>query len=721
MLRSGLVLCWTIWCSLSVQAQWVPVGPFGGVINSGLTQGNTLLVGTQSGIFRSTDGGLTFSAQSKGIPSGTIVDLYAEGGFIFACIFEKGIYRSADNGVTWTLVLPGRYLRQDSFGQSKIQKVGNHLMVRNYDDFNDSLFFTSDAGATWTRRAINSSLFNNVNTFGSSLFSYNSANRWGPQAGLYRSDDLGQNWVFSGAGLPAEQFVGQMLAYGDTLYALASHIFRSLDGGANWTQVTTATLPTVGGSFDFAPEWVIKVGRTIFAQNGGNFNVKTVTWTPGQSSWQDSFTGLPTQGNSLSFFTAGNKVFLSRLEGLYATNGPGQSWAVNFPEGVHAIPINDLSTDGSMALATGNTTVRQSFDQQGAWFPTNPANISDQVRLFGVQKIGSNYLLGVENVFGVLDVYHATSATGPWTPKEILDMPPNAKFLAKGDSLIIYGSLGGTPACFINDDQGDLITAFSTGLFGFSFDDYVPAITAHKGDLYALITGIFNPFSKLRKYDLPGGTFWSQVTERINGNFFGATALASLNDNLYLGMVEGGVKVSADDGVTWTDLSTGLDNAVANQLYAFDGFLAAATNKGVFLLEPGQTTWTNLSQNLPVSDIVKLQASDGYLWALAEYGGVWRLWRANGNVSVDPGQEKAVISLYPNPTSGTVSLESPFERGAMLEIVDVRGARLMVQSISGAGTHQVEIAHLPDGLYHLRLTGPDGKTATKTFMKHSQP
>ncbi|MDX1906991.1 MAG: T9SS type A sorting domain-containing protein [Bacteroidia bacterium] len=715
-MRSIFFLCLSLSLQVAV-AQWNPVGPFGGLVRSAVTVNGNLLVGTNSGIYRSTDGGQTFSAWSQGLPAGNIIDLMQDGTKLYACIFERGVYRSDDDGVTWTRILTGRYLRQDGFGQSRIQKVGSYIMVRNYDDFNDSLFFTSDGGATWIRRAVKGSLFNNIYAFGDALFGYGNANIFGPQAGLYRSDDLGQTWVFSGTGMPAGQYVGQIINFGDTLYVLDKHIFRSVNDGASWTQVTTDTLLTVGGAYAYAPEWFIKVGRTIYSQNGGNFNVKVATWTPSQARWQDAYTGLPTQGNTLGFFAIGSKVFLARYEEIvYQTTGPGQPWTAASQDGINAIVHYDIFSNGPQLLATTGRTVRSGGDAAGAWSPVNPGNISDEQRLFSITRLGSNYLMGVENIFGVLDVYQATSPAGPWTDKDIYDIVPNATFLPKGDSMVIYGSLGGTPTCFIANTQGVKISDFSTGLFGFSFDDGLPSMITHKGDLYCVITGYTNNFSKIRKYNLPSGTFWEQVAEKIDNQFFGATAIGSWEQSLYLGMIGGGVKTSPDDGLTWTDVNAGLNGAVVRQFLAVDSFLLAATNRGLFRLKSGETTWADLSADLPVTELAKVVVSPRYVWVLPVEGGVWRTLR-EGTVGTDPRLDGPAITLYPNPAVETLALRTDVREVSDWEIVDVQGRRYLSGQVVPEGELFISVRDLPAGTYYCRVDTETGYTIV-SFVKY---
>jgi hypothetical protein len=92
---SGLrdLVCTCIVCfsanMLSAQ-QWQPMGPEGGQITCGVSLGNTLLVGTGSGIYESVDGGATFKPKSLGMPSGNIIELFADGSCLLLVSRTKG-------------------------------------------------------------------------------------------------------------------------------------------------------------------------------------------------------------------------------------------------------------------------------------------------------------------------------------------------------------------------------------------------------------------------------------------------------------------------------------------------------------------------------------------------------------------------------------------------------------------------------------------------------
>ena len=69
-----------------------------------------------------------------------------------------------------------------------------------------------------------------------------------------------------------------------------------------------------------------------------------------------------------------------------------------------------------------------------------------------------------------------------------------------------------------------------------------------------------------------------------------------------------------------------------------------------------------------------------------------------GNVGVaEP--ERSTLKLWPNPTSGRFTIE--VETATSIEVVDAQGRRV-TQYTLGAGTHQLDLRNLPEGLYFIK-------------------
>ena len=92
-------------------AQWQQInGPYGGNIQSFAVKGTTILAGSYSnGVFRSEDNGDSWTL----VNFGSIISTYSYQSFavsgttIFAGTWGSGVFRSADNGDSWTEVNSG--------------------------------------------------------------------------------------------------------------------------------------------------------------------------------------------------------------------------------------------------------------------------------------------------------------------------------------------------------------------------------------------------------------------------------------------------------------------------------------------------------------------------------------------------------------------------------------------------------------------------------------
>ncbi len=126
--------------------------------------GEHLFVGTGGeGIFRTDDGGESYQRVNRGLSEKSVVGLtvsphYATDGCVFTTTWHKGVFRSADRGLTWKL---GRK-NLTKHVQADTRKVPHFYTIRlprNFDGQQpvflgayDGLFESADGGASWTQR-----------------------------------------------------------------------------------------------------------------------------------------------------------------------------------------------------------------------------------------------------------------------------------------------------------------------------------------------------------------------------------------------------------------------------------------------------------------------------------------------------------------------------------------------------------------------------------------
>ncbi|HTD39144.1 MAG TPA: sialidase family protein [Mucilaginibacter sp.] len=156
-------------------------------------------------------------------------------GRLLSCFSGKNSLRySDDNGVSWNPV--------KSFGAGHsiltvVTSPQDEIFVGTKDD---GVFYSKDLGNTWTD--ITPFKFNKSETIADMGFSDGSLMFTGSSSDFFTSPDKGKSWTSSVAGLPANftYMFPYRLNNGD-LYVLSMGLvlFKSTDGGANWTEQNT--------------------------------------------------------------------------------------------------------------------------------------------------------------------------------------------------------------------------------------------------------------------------------------------------------------------------------------------------------------------------------------------------------------------------------------------------------------------------------------------------
>jgi hypothetical protein len=148
------------------------------------------------------------------------------GSYLVAGMYGAGMFRSSDNGASWTKVTAG--LAGRSFFALVVQ--GEDIVAGSTDGA--GVFRSRDSGATWA--AVGSGL-PDVNIFALAISGGDIVA--GTQLhGLYRLDNGAASWAKVAAG-PATATVYALVIDGANLLAGGDHgVLRSSDNGATWTQ-----------------------------------------------------------------------------------------------------------------------------------------------------------------------------------------------------------------------------------------------------------------------------------------------------------------------------------------------------------------------------------------------------------------------------------------------------------------------------------------------------
>jgi hypothetical protein len=358
--RSGPVTPATV-----ASSAWQFQGPAGGdVVATAVNPTNPNVVmaaldsadftSSNGGLYRSTDGGATWT--EVWFFRGTEVQAiaYAAGGTLYASTFF-GFYKSPDDGATWTQ-LSAPFLRSQRVNTVAPHPTDANTLLVGLNSTSSggrarTVWKTTDGGATWTD-------LSPVGTTGKDVRAI-AINPADPQqvavgygltiagTGLYVSTDGGATWAnrsagLSGGGISTVAFAGGALLVGG---GNGSGLYRSPNLGQSWTSLTN-TWPTLSArsvAVDPSDPQVIIVGtdadgvyRSI---NGG-------------SSWTFAIGGTQNKTvNDVRF--VGSKVLAGvGMYGVLASTNGGATFT--------------LSNAGMNQFETSSVTVN----------PTNPAELA---------------------------------------------------------------------------------------------------------------------------------------------------------------------------------------------------------------------------------------------------------------------------------------------------------------------------------------------------------
>ena len=227
------VFLWVISTNL-LNAQWTSVYTSSNGLSTIAGKENDLYLGTGTGIYKSTDNGITWSApgESGNFVARTIVITSAN---IFAGCYGAGIYSSTDDGKSWNSCSNGL----GGTIVTAIVVVDTNIYANNYLDggphglFTCGLYKSTNNGNAWYSpneymHYMSINAFANKDT---NLFA-------GGDNGVYLSTDKGVSWTILYHGLTFKD-VNTMTVSDSCLFVgtWSGGVFRSTNNGANWTAV----------------------------------------------------------------------------------------------------------------------------------------------------------------------------------------------------------------------------------------------------------------------------------------------------------------------------------------------------------------------------------------------------------------------------------------------------------------------------------------------------
>jgi photosystem II stability/assembly factor-like uncharacterized protein len=445
-------------------------GPFISSIIGDPNDEDTVYLMTDQGLFRTKDGGATWTLLSQNLDvsgSSVLAIDSARSAGLYLSRTGSGVYRSTDGGASWTLLQTG--LPQSSIGSLAIDP--QHA-ARLFASTPDGVFRSDDGGSTWTTSS--------AGIRGASIQSVaidptrSSVAYAGTDHGLFRTRNGGRSWDVSGLAGHAVYGIAVNPSEPSNLFAATdSFVFKSVDAGATWlaANVGFSSSPFVGGDsvvsiamdpktpttlYGSTPDGLYKSGdngeswlkttlnNEIFALTidpmspsviyagteadysyggaRGTFDLLMKS-TDGGGSWSKSQKGLP-EGSAIIYAIAIDPSNTSVLyagtdAGLYKSLDAGTNWVLTGSElaqtSVSSLAIDSVKT--STLYAGTSQGAFRSTDGGVTWQPFNQGLSAKPVRSLAADSAGrllyagtwSGGVFGFEFPSGPLDLTVATN------------------------------------------------------------------------------------------------------------------------------------------------------------------------------------------------------------------------------------------------------------------------------------------------------------------------
>jgi photosystem II stability/assembly factor-like uncharacterized protein len=534
--------------ALASNGVWRSIGPFDGSVNSiaiDAKNSDTVYVGNVAGIFKTTDGGASWSSINPGVYPQVLVVDRQNSQTIFAGTIS-GILKSVDGGANWHSANLGLGTTPGSQGRPGPYAGVSALTID--PETADILYAATNVG-------------------------------------LFKSRDGGASWVDANAGLPTVPVgpgtVRNLPVYlvaiaprnPTTIYAGGSDVFymdgrlaccktalfKSTDGGTTWNTLSLPVPPTSTSSPAAIPPISSLVidgddPNTLYVTRGG-CNCSLTKSTDGGVTWQNSGPTFPNSSTviPMSRITADASVpnifYGQTSAGFVKSTDHGVHWTnADLPSNLSAYRI--AANAGTVYV--GASTYSSNVFSSGLFKSTDAAekweNVSTGLSTAFVTTLAIDPQNPSTIYAGGNGIVKSTDAGSTWTEERgnfyALTMamdPRNSRTLYVGTW---DGDLGGPASVFTSTDAGSTWNAAATVFPGSVLQISSVAVDPYDSSfiLAAAFPGLFK--------STDGGANWD-AANNFAGNYIRSIIFDPLTSGTVYVSAEGGVWKSTDAGVNW--------------------------------------------------------------------------------------------------------------------------------------------------------------------------
>jgi photosystem II stability/assembly factor-like uncharacterized protein len=597
-----LIVC-SFLSSLLYGQDWEKIGWSGGNTNSLIRLGSSLLCATEyDGVYRSTDEGESWTVLNTGLPisisSRTSVYLVHSDNYAYFLTGDsaltRALYRLHTNGSSWQkLVIPA----EDDEKPFRLVPTGGDTILAmmdgdlSFDGHTMSVYLSPDGGTTWQNVSASLPTFlYNANAaaskYGVGLFteSFDTATFDFVPSGVFYSSDRGLTWSTAGSGLPDSSSITDMGSSDDVLLA-----------GVEVTTNQTARFDGIYRSLD------------------------------GGKTWQKSMDGVDSAANSyvFTFFKLDSVLFACMEVNTYKSTNHGADWIEVLTDYNDIALFEAVSTTNGILVCTGGglgiaddeltTSTLLTKSMNGIIADASWIHYAIDESLFGM------------SIYGVLGNYMMRSEDngGDWIYRNISPMAISQCEWVYANEKYYMGAANistSEPMLFVSVDPNTDLTAFPT----LAVDGYIRSLDV-SGDTIVTGTSALDASRGYIHLSTDDGVNWKNITPSTLSSNSEIELVKIFDGKFYVTNANGKLYASSTAGKTWYSTFTGLASSfTVKSIFAHKGALYIAGNidlgfdgdePALFMTTNSGLSWTQIQSNLsPSQYISQVKSVDNVLY-----------------------------------------------------------------------------------------------------------
>jgi photosystem II stability/assembly factor-like uncharacterized protein len=672
---------------------------------SGMTGG--LSGDTKSiGILKSTDGGNTWNTTGMNwsVTSAKLIRRLVMNPIYpteLLAATSDGIYRTLDGGTTWTQVQAG-YFMDVEFKPNN----SDTAYAATYAYGNAKIYRSTNFGTSWTTVATLPNVLRinlAVTPDWPELVDALCANTSGGLAGLWYSNNSGADF-------------SQYFTSNNSNNLLNSSYNASGAGGQGHYDLAYAINPINSGDI-----WLGGVNTWNSTNGGSNWNLKTI-WSGGQPT-SAAIVHADKHFIAFHPLVSGT-MFECNDGGLYKTTNGGSSWtdlsnglqiSQMYRLGVSQTIANNVicgvQDNGTRELYNNTWYQPSAIGGDGMECLMDYSNSNIEYATYAYGRLTRTYDFWAtttvisDNIPGMTNFVNTYGQeSGGWVTPFVIH-PTNPQTLYAG-----YHNVWKTT------DRGDSWSQISN--FGIGLATNLRSIAVAPSNPSTIFAATYDTLYLTTN----GGTNWNYVPLGIPNAKISYIAFDPNNSqNVYITLsgYSAGNKVymSPDAGNNWYNYSGTLPNVPVNCIVYQTGTnegLYVGTDVGVFYTDGSMSDWIPYDNGLPNVVVTELEISynDGKLWAATFGRGLWNSDLNTLAVGIEEENTSNEVLIFPNPNNGQFTIQVYEDSKYDVSVTNVLGETILTENEITTVQKTIDLSIESSGLYIVRI-----KLSDKIILK----